>query len=153
MSVTAKPYSQEELLLLIRKGDQATFSTLYDTYSAVIYCTISRSGLDNKGCEEIFQATMIKIWKNISNFDPSKLRFLAWMLLIARTTTDEALQLQKLNKNSQIQTITNNVINNKEVLTLIYFKGYSLNKAAEILNVSMEELKVKLKLEFDQLRS
>ncbi len=153
MPIAAKAYTQQELIALIRKGDQLAFSILYDNYSSVLYCVISKACSDINICEEAFQRSFINIWQNMPKFDPSKQRLMAWMLSIARDVTTELQEKQNLNKNSEIQNQINNVPKNKEVLTLIYFKGYSLNKAAEVLNISIEELKVKLKLEFDQLRS
>ena len=152
MPIAAKAHTQEELLSLIQKKDLRSFGILYDNYSAVLYCVISKSCIDIRVCEEAFQRSLVAIWQNIPHFNSAKQRLLAWMLSIARDTTADVLAEQKLNKNSEIQALKNNVPN-KEVLTLIYFKGYSMNKAAEVLNISMDELKVKLKLEFDQLRS
>jgi RNA polymerase sigma-70 factor (ECF subfamily) len=153
MPAASKQFSQEELLLSIRKGNTAAFSILYDTYSPVIFAVINKSVADIKVSEDLLQRTFIKIWQNISNFDPSKQRFLAWMLVIARSMTNETIQGQNLNKNSEIQTSANNVSKNIEALTLIYFKGYSLKKAAEILQVTETELKIKLKREIDQVRA
>ena len=152
MPSASKAYTQEELLIMIRKKDPASFNVLYDTYAPVLYCITSKSCNDTKICEDILQKSLIRIWQGLENYDPSKQRFLAWMLEIARDIAAETFKANNVNKNSEIQTSTNNVSKNKEVLTLIYFKGYSLNKAAEVLNMSIEELKIKLKLEFDQLR-
>ncbi len=153
MPAVSKHLSQEELLRSIRKGDKAAFSILYDTYSPVIFAIISKNCANIKYSEDLLQKTFIKIWQGISAFDPSKQRFIAWMLIIARNVADEALQDQKDNKNSEIQTSANNVSKNSEVLTLIYFKGYSLKKAAEILQITEAELKLKLKKEIDQVRA
>ncbi|MBL7912716.1 MAG: hypothetical protein JNJ41_16760 [Bacteroidia bacterium] len=153
MPAVSKHLSQEELLRSIRKGDKAAFSILYDTYSPVIFAIIIKNCANIKYSEDLLQKTFIKIWQGISAFDPSKQRFIAWMLIIARNVADEALQDQKDNKNSEIQTSANNVSKNSEVLTLIYFKGYSLKQAAEILQITEAELKLKLKKEIDQVRA
>lgn len=153
MPAASNHFSQEELLLSIRKGNKAAFSILYDTYSPVIFAVINQSSSDIKFSEELLQKAFIRIWQNIPNFDPSKQRFLAWMLVIARNVANEALQSQNSNKNSEIQTSANIVSKNIEALTLIYFKGYSLKKAAETLQVTETELKIKLKKEIDQVRS
>ena len=152
MPTATKSYSQEELLRSIQKKDKAAFGMLYDTYSAVLFGVICKSNPDLKFCEEILQQSFVKIWQNISNYDPSKQRLLAWMLVITRGVANDILFAQNGNKNEEIQTLTNNVSNNKEVLTLIYFKGYSLKKASEILSISIDELKIKLKSELDQIR-
>jgi len=152
MPSAARSYTQEEILRAIQKKDNAAFGILYDTYSAVIFGLICKLIPDHKMSENILQSSFVKIWQNIHSFDPSKQRLLSWMLSVARSVADEAVQ-QKINKNSEIQKPTNNVSNNKEVLTLVYFKGYSLKTAAGALNISVEELKLKLKTELDLLRT
>lgn len=152
MPAAPKHLSQEELLLSIRKGNKAAFSILYDTYSPVIFAVINKSFTDIKSSEDLLQKTFIKIWQGIPTFDPSKQRFIAWMLIIARNVAREAVKDQNHIKNSEIQTSANNVSKNSEVLTLIYFKGYSLKKAAELLQKTETELKRELKKEIDQLR-
>lgn len=153
MPAVSKRLSQEELLHSIRKGDKAAFSILFDTYSPVIFAIIKKSCPDIKSSEDLLQKTFIKIWQGIPTFDPSKQRFIPWMLIIARNEANEALQDQNQINNSEIQTSANNVSKNIEVLTLIYFKGYSLKKAAEMLQVTEAELKLKLKKEIDQVRA
>lgn len=150
MPGASKPYSQEEFISFIQKKDKVAFGSLYNTYSPVIYGVICKLSQDAHLSEEILQKVFVKIWQNISNFEPSKQRLLAWMLIMTRSIADEVLQQ---NKDSKIQTPNNNVINNKEVLPLIYFKGYSLKRAAEALNISVEELKLKLKMELDLIRA
>ncbi len=151
MPGASKLYSQEELLGFIEKKDKAAFGVLYDTYSPVIYSVISKLTSDPDRLEDILQKTFIKIWQNIPEYEPSKKRLLAWMLLIARDVADDVLQ--NINKNSKIQKSNNNVINSKEVLSLIYFRGYSLKNAADALNISVEELRLKLKMELDLIRT
>lgn len=152
MPSATQSYSQEELLRLIQKKDKMAFGILFDTYSPVIFGLICKLAPDAKTAEEILQKSFIRVWQNINSFDPAKQRLLAWMLSMARAVAEEALR-QKINKNSEIQKSTNSVLNNKEVLTLVYFRGYSLINAAEALNISVEELKLKLKMELDRLRT
>ncbi|MDP1802241.1 MAG: sigma factor [Bacteroidota bacterium] len=152
MPKASNHFSQEELLLSISKGNTAAFSVLYDTYSPVIFSVINKSCTDIKLSQELLQQAFVKIWHNIPNYDPSKQRFLAWILIIARSVLIEALQGHNLNKTLEIQTTANNVSSNIDALTLVYFKGYSLKKAAEILKVTETELKIKLKKEIDELR-
>lgn len=152
MPAASKHLSQEEIVLSVKKGDPSAFNILFDTYSPVIFAIICKRFDDSKAAEEVLQRIFIKIWQNISAFDPSKQRFLAWMLVISRNVIDQASQEQNLNKNSEIQTTVNNVSSNNEVLNLIYFKGYSLKKAAETLQITEPELKIKLKKEIDQVR-
>lgn len=153
MPAASQRLSQEELLLSIRKGNIAAFSVLYDTYSPVIFTVINKNCADINVSEDLLQKTFIKIWQNIPNFNPSKQRLLAWMLVIARNEANAALQSQSLNKNSEIQKPDNNVSKNIEALTLIYFKGYSLKKAAETLKITEADLKLKLKKEIDQVKA
>ena len=119
MPAASKHLSQEEILLSVKKGDPAAFSLLFDTYSPVIFAIICKRLGNSKDAEEVLQRIFIKIWQNISAFDPSKQRFLAWTLVISKNVIDQASQDQNLNKNSEIQTTVNNVSNNNEALNLV----------------------------------
>ncbi len=154
MPGASKSYSQEALLSSIKKKDKDAFRIFYDTYASVIYTVISKQINDTALCEQVLQTVFVKIWQNISSFDASKQRLIAWMLVIARNETNDVIKNTAINSSSQIQQVNNNVnLYNKDILSLICFKGYSLQMAAEAMNITLDEAKLKLKEEFDQIRT
>lgn len=154
MPGTGRSYTQEEILHFISKKDKAAFGILYDTYSKLIYDVINKQFQDPHLSEEILQKVFVKIWQNISSFDVSKQRLIAWMLIITRNETNDVIKNPANNTSLKIQKLNNNVnSHNKDILSLVYLKGCSLKMAAEALNISIEEAKVKLKQELDQIRT
>lgn len=154
MPDSGKSYCQEELLSFIKKKDKIAFGILYNTYSKLIYDIVNKQIQDPHLSEEILQKVFVKIWQDISLFDPSKQRLIAWILIIARNETNDVIKNPAINTSLQIQQLNNTVnLHNKDVLSLVYLKGFSLKMAAEALNISVEEAKLKLKQELDQIRT
>ncbi|MBL7920142.1 MAG: hypothetical protein JNJ40_07485 [Bacteroidia bacterium] len=154
MHGASKSYSQEALLSSIKKRDKDAIRILFDTYASVIYNIINKQINDTALCEQILQTVFVKILQNLSSFDASKQRFITWILVIARNETNTVIKNQAINSGSQIREVNNNVnLYNKDILSLICFKGYSLQMAAEAMNITFDEAKLKLKEEFDQIRA
>lgn len=154
MHTAGKSYSQEALLSSVKKRDKDAFRILYDTYASVIYNIINKQINDTALCEQVLQTVFVKILQNLSSFDASKQRLIAWILVIARNEANAVIKNQAINSSSQIREVNNNVnLYNKNILSLICFKGYSLQMAAEAMNITVDEAKLKLKEEFDQIRT
>ncbi len=137
--------SQEKLVTAIRKGDLASYSHLYDTYSEALFGVICRKCSNVKIAEEILLQSFIKIREGMSAFDNTKQHLLPWMLSIARSV---AIEVHK--KNTEIQKPSSNVSGNTP-LSLVYLDGYTLEEAAEILKISAKSLKIKLANEIKQI--
>lgn len=154
MHGASKSYSQEALLSSIKKRDKDAFRILFDTYASVIYNIINKQINDTPLCEQILQTVFVKILQNLSSFDTSKQRLITWILVIARNETNTVIKNQAINSGPQIREVNNNVnLYNKDILSLVCFKGYSLKMASEAMNITFDEAKLKLKEEFDQIRT
>ena len=65
---STKTYSEQELLLSLRNGDQSALSYLYDYYGGALNNVILNMIKDEGLCEDILQETFLKIWNNITYF-------------------------------------------------------------------------------------
>ena len=77
-------YTQDELVSLIRAGNQKAFSYLYDNYSKALFGVIHTIVNDFSESEDVLQKTFLKIWDNFQSYDSNKGRLYTWMLNIAR---------------------------------------------------------------------
>ncbi len=157
-----------ELVLIeqIQQGNVEAFSKLYDSYSSVLHGVILKITNDKKAAEEILQKACLQVWTEIISFDPSKGSLLMWMLSLTRSMAFTAVS--KKAKEDEIQAADNSVntinpettplktsaviesppLEQNSILELLYFKGFSLTRAANELDTSVAELKTRLRMEF-----
>jgi DNA-directed RNA polymerase specialized sigma24 family protein len=159
--------TEHELIDQIQQGETAAFAKLYDKYAPVLLGVTLKIAGDKKTAEELLQKSFMRFWMEISSFDPMKESLLMWMLTITRQTSFTAIS-QKL-KSGEIQLPGNSVnTSNPEItpekagtgfdsphhgkqltaLDMVYFKGYSLEKTAGELNITVAALKKRIRMEF-----
>ena len=62
-------YSEDELVMLLKRQDQQAFSYLYDNYAPALNGVIFRLVEDKTLSEDILQEVFIKIWNNFSSYE------------------------------------------------------------------------------------
>lgn len=169
---------QEELLPLLLKKDDRSFTLLYDNYSKSLYGVIFNLIKDKEEAEDLLQEVFVKIWKNINSYNDSKGRFYTWMLNIARNATIDRLRSKGFN-NSQKNLSSDNFVhilddNAKEVnkidaigirtfinklkpkciqiIDLLFFKGYTQQEASEELEIPLGTVKTQNRNCMNELR-
>ena len=151
----AEPLSQLTESVLIDsfiKGEESSFSKLYDTYSVSLFGMILGMTRDLKVSEAILQQTFIIASENSNDFHRSNQRFYTWILCIARKLISEAHTINEFNVDLQIQSEPNSVSDNV-VLSLICLKGFSFSEAAKTLNVTEAQLKIMFKNELHHYKT
>lgn len=180
-----RKYTEEELVASLKSGDQAALGFLYDNYSPALFGVIVRivesqppSASDRENAEDVLQDVFVKIWKNISSYDPSKGKLYTWLINIARNTAIDSLRVKDHKLKSKIQSIDNSVrsINkqysvaihpdhiglktlvskmkpeHKQLIDKLYFEGYTQEEAAKELNIPLGTVKTRARTAISQLR-
>ena len=159
--------TQEELLPLLLKKDDRSFTLLYDNYSKSLYGIIFNLIKDKEEAEDVLQEVFVKIWKNIDTYNTSKGRLYTWMLNIARNTSIDKLRSKNFN-NNQKNLSTDNFVHilddnsktiNKidaigikefikklkpkciQLIDLLFFKGYTQQEASDELEIPLGTVK------------
>ena len=88
--------TDEQLALLVQKGDGEKFGILMDRYEKKLFRYGKKFLSDLDNIEDVVQEVFIKTYKNIQSFDPSQ-RFSPWIYRIAHNTFINAIK-----KNSRI---------------------------------------------------
>ena len=178
MTVGVK-YTQDELVSLIRAGNQKAFSYLYDNYSKALFGVIHTIVNDVSESEDVLQKTFLKIWDNFQSYDSNKGRLYTWMLNIARnlaidstrskhekmkhkthSTSDNVYNLENRlsdteNKQEYIglQTILKGLKDDQKlVIDLAYFEGYTQDEISKKLNLPLGTVKTKVRQAILRLR-
>ena len=126
--------------------------------------------------EEILQETFVKIWLNAGSYDETKGKLYTWMLNIARNhaidklrskTTADRKDLKKDKEfvekhGTQPEQFTDGIglrklidhleEDQKVVIDLLYFQGFTQVEAAEQLNIPLGTVKSRVRIAIHKLR-
>ena len=177
--MTAKiKYTEEELVVSLKSGDQTALGFLYDNYSAALFGVILRIVESQENAEDVLQEVFVKIWRNIASYDKSKGKLYTWLINIARNSAIDSLRVKDHKLKSQIRNIDNSVnsINKqyttaqhpdhiglktlvdkmkpeyKQLIDKLYFEGYTQEEAAKELNIPLGTVKTRIRSAISQLR-
>ena len=170
--------SEEELVLALRNREKIAAEALYDMYSASLYGVISRIITDTAVAEDVLQETFVKIWHSFSGYSTEKGRLFTWMVNIARNLAIDKLRSKDYKNQNKNQELEINVTfideqrntvykpellgikelvgklkpEQKIILELVYFKGYTHVEAADELGIPLGTIKTRLRMAIQELR-
>lgn len=170
--------SEEELVLALRRREKIAVEALYDMYSASLFGVISRIINNTAIAEDVLQDTFVKIWNSFSSYNTEKGRLFTWMVNIARNLAIDKIRSKDFKNQGKNQELENNVTfideqrntvykpellgikelvenlkpEQKSILDLVYFKGYTHVEAADKLGVPLGTIKTRLRMAIIQLR-
>lgn len=170
--------SEEELVLSLRHREKIAVEALYDMYSASLFGVISRIINDTTIAEDVLQETFVKIWHSFSSYSIEKGRLFTWMVNIARNLAIDKTRSKDFKNQNKNQDIENNVTfideqrntvykpelmgvknlvqtlkpEQKLIIELVYFKGYTHVEAAEELGIPLGTVKTRLRMGIQELR-
>jgi len=170
--------SEEELVLSLRHREKIAVEALYDMYSASLFGVISRIINDTTIAEDVLQETFVKIWHSFSSYNIEKGRLFTWMVNIARNLAIDKTRSKDFKNQNKNQDIENNVTfideqrntvykpelmgvknlvqtlkpEQRLIIELVYFKGYTHVEAAEELGIPLGTVKTRLRMGIQELR-
>ena len=80
------------LIAGIRAGDEAAMAQLYDRYSSMVYAVALRVLGDTGAAEDVLQDVFMQLWRRPEAFDSSRGQMGAWLSVIARHRSIDALR-------------------------------------------------------------
>ncbi len=170
--------SEEELVSALKNREKVAVEALYDMYSSSLFGVISRIITDTATAEDVLQETFVKIWHSFSSYSTEKGRLFTWMVNIARHLAIDKLRSKDFKNQNKNQELENNVTfideqrntvykpellgikdlvqtlkpEQKLILELVYFKGYTHVEAADELGIPLGTIKTRLRMAILQLR-
>jgi len=170
--------SEDELVLALKNREKIAVEALYDMYSTSLYGVISRIVIDTATAEDVLQDTFVKIWHSFPSYSTEKGRLFTWMVNIARNLAIDKIRSKDFKNQNKNQELENNVTfideqrntvykpellgikelvetlkpEQKLILELVYFKGYTHVEAAEKLGIPLGTIKTRLRMAILQLR-
>ena len=170
--------AEDELVSRLFKKDKQAFSYLYDNYAPALYGVIFRIVQDEETAADVMQETFVKIWTNFSQYDKTKGKLFTWLVNIARNLaidTTRSKSFKNQNKNLELDKIVGFIDSHKstsfnpdqiglktlleklrpeqrEIIDLAYFKGYTQVEIAEELNIPLGTVKTRMRMAIIRLR-
>lgn len=150
-------------------------SLLYDHYADTLFGLTKRILGDDQLAEDALQKSMLKIWQNISTYDPARSTLYTWMSVIARNTALDQKRLktfQAKQKTIQVDEIVYKSDasfpdgsridaarllsgleeSNRIVLEYAYLKGYTQQEISDTLDIPLGTVKTRLRKAISVLR-
>jgi len=171
--------AEDKLIEAIQIKSRAGAVALYDMYSHTLYGIIVRIVKHKEMAEDICQEAFIKIWNSIGKYDVSKGRLFTWMSCLARNLAKDALRSRQYHEYTNTTALEHhtedkeknslNILNTdtlgvkcwteklhkdqKDIIDLIYFKGYTHMEVASKLDVPLGTVKSRCRKGISILRS
>src|SRR5581483_10388206 len=103
-------YTEQELVLALKKKNNQAFAFLYDNYAGALYSIIKQIITDNSElANDVLQEVFINIWRKIETYDHTKGRLFTWMLNIARNASIDMLRSKSYQNTQKNQELPDNV--------------------------------------------
>ena len=170
--------SEEELVLALRNREKIAVEALYDMYSSSLYGVIVRIITETATAEDVLQETFVKIWHSFASYNTDKGRLFTWMVNIARNLAIDKIRSKDFKNQNKNHELENNVTfideqrntvykpellgikdlvqtlkpEQKSILDLVYFKGYTHVEVAEELAIPLGTVKTRLRMALIELR-
>lgn len=170
--------TEEELIAALQTGNQQDFEKLYNRFAHVLYGTLLRWVNDAHAAENLLQDAFVKAWSNRETYDPAKGRLFTWLYNITRNICIDYYRSRQYKKgkaailSNDISLLMNTkqanqtpdaigifqVINmlrkeEKQVVELMYFKGFTQKEIAVAMNMPLGTVKTRMSMAIKNLRS
>jgi RNA polymerase sigma-70 factor (ECF subfamily) len=173
------PITDVDLLAGIASKDKSAFGILYDRYSQLVYNLGNKIVKDHDYAGEVLQSVFVQIWNKAETYNRNKGAVSTWIINITRNKSIDILRRTKKHKLNvdldldNLESDTNydfsiseraeqrDIIlkamdsispDQKKIIELIYFEGYTHKEASEILNIPLGTAKTRVHLGIAKLR-
>lgn len=169
-----------EIVALLKEGSNEGYEALYNQYGKTLYGIIYRMlMMDEVVSQDVLQDTFVKIWKNISQYKEEKGTFYTWIFNIAKNQAFDYLKSKSYNNKLKNQSIDDfiheaehsesayikseliglskliQVLKNdqRELIDMVYFKGFTQEEAAKNLSIPSGTVKTRIRAALIHLRN
>jgi RNA polymerase sigma factor (sigma-70 family) len=158
--------------------DKKALSYLYDNYSASLYGVVIRIVKSEEQAEEILQDAFLKYWNRFGEYDEKKGKLFTWMVNIARNLAIDKIRSKENKERGKTDGISDNVYlsdhsyseknkpefigvremlnvlsaEQKELLELMYFQGYTQSEISEEYGIPLGTVKTRIRSAVSRLR-
>jgi len=173
--------SDEELIALVQRRQEAALGAIYDRYIRLIYAIALRITGDRETAEEVVQDVFQNVWQAAGSFQPGVGSLSAWLMSIARHRAIDATRskrerarareqtlddlqprgddsnldrevAQRMLRDTVRQALDTLPSSQRQAIELAYYGGLTRAEIAERLNEPLGTVKTRLRLGLVKLR-
>lgn len=169
-----------ELLMLVARGDQVAFETVYDRIAPAVFGLVLRVLRDSAQSEEVAQEALLEVWRTAGRFDPARGTGLAWVMTIAHRRAVDRVRSERAAAEREArvasaapppaadevaETVESSLEaervrhcldgltgTQRESITLAYYSGLSYPQVASALGVALGTVKTRIRDGLRRLR-
>ncbi len=167
---------EDTIVSLLHQQDKESIRLIYQHYGSSLLGIIYRIIGDQEIAEDVYQESIIKIWRNGKNYDPEKGRLFTWLLNICRNSAIDYIRSVKFKRKQTIQR-EEDLVSKKdyfydinveiigltdlvqklepkyqEVINIVYLEEYSHAEAAKKLGLPLGTLKTRIRTAINLLK-
>jgi RNA polymerase sigma-70 factor (ECF subfamily) len=182
VSETANEPSDPELVTRLAAGELEAVRALYERHGKLAYSLAVRILGDPGRAEDVVQDAFMRVWTHSSSFDANRGSLRAWLLATVRNRAIDYLRGQSGQERSELELLLNvpahgsgsdpwrevseslerqavrEALNSlppdqRQVVELAYFGGYTQREIAEMVQVPLGTIKGRTRLALEKLSS
>jgi RNA polymerase sigma-70 factor, ECF subfamily len=173
--------ADEDLMQLVRKGDNAAFEVVYDRHSTAAYSLAYRMVGSRNSAEDVVQEAFLSLWRSGARYDRARGSVRTWVLGIVhnraidvlrrslvhdrRRASDEGIEERfEARERTDVEAARNDEARELQaalktlpdeqcrVIELAYFGGFSHSEIAELLETPIGTVKGRMRLGLEKMR-
>ncbi|MBJ7598688.1 MAG: RNA polymerase subunit sigma-24 [Candidatus Nephthysia bennettiae] len=182
MGGTEKEFSDPEMVSGLAAGEVEVLRTLYQRYGTLAYSLAVRMLGDHGRAEDVVQDAFIKVWTSAGSFDPNRGTLRTWLLTTVRHRAIDYLRgrpgrerkelelslelpshgagsdpwrdvSESLERQAIRQALGSLPADQRQVVELAYYGGYTQREIAEVVQVPLGTIKGRTRLAMEKLSS
>ena len=177
MKSTPPEERQDQIIRLLRQGEERGMRLLFEHYGAALLALIDPIIPQREIAEEVLHDVLVKIWRNFGAYDETKSRLFTWMARIAKNAAIDRVRSKKYRQRYKTDTIDDVVArrvelsvetptdalgirkllrhldaNHRIIIELLYLNEYTQSEVAQTLDVPLGTVKTRARRALLQLR-
>jgi RNA polymerase sigma-70 factor, ECF subfamily len=173
--------ADEELMQLVHDGDVRAFEVVFDRHSSAAFSLAYRMCGRRATAEDIVQDAFLSLWRSGSGYDPRRGSVRSWVLSVVHNRAVDAMrrlgakagldvpdegiaerlqaaettdaEVERRDDARQVRTALDELPpDQRQVIELAYFGGFTHNQIAEMLNLPPGTVKGRMRLGLTKLR-
>jgi RNA polymerase sigma-70 factor (ECF subfamily) len=172
--------ADENLISFVGQGDAEAFTILYDRHGRAAFSLAYRVMGERQAAEDLVQDAFLKLWRSATSYRPERGSVRTWLLSIvsncsidqlrsyrSRRRTQDRLEASaprsqpseafaetwRNSQRDQVREAMNTLPpEQRKVLKLVYFSGYTHVQVSELLNVPLGTMKGRMRLGLKKMR-
>jgi RNA polymerase sigma factor (sigma-70 family) len=161
--------SDEALVGLVARGDEQALGALYDRHGRLAYGVARRLVRDAHLAEDAVQEGFVNVWRQAGSFRPERSRAASWIVMLVHRRAVDLIRREERRRTDQLEeteeaaegttedaaltglerewarkTLARLPDQQREVLELAFWGGYTQSELAELLGVPLGTIKSRM---------